>query len=225
MYPCDTYILMPKMYFIPSQIIASSGVSSDDITRTSGEITFADQVSTQQITVFIVADDIPENNEQFTVRLMSVTGGGMLNSTDTEAMLTILENDSPIRFSQSEYRVSESDGTVSLTVTRGLLEDGTQVGPINIATNVTLSTMNGTATPGQDYTTQQTIITFPAGSMSVTEEIVIIDDPNPEGDENFFVTLSDPGSSSVLYPPSTTMVIIEVSDDAGGIVSFVSTAG
>jgi len=182
-------------------------------------------MSTQEIIVFIIADDIPENNEQFTVRLTSVTGGGMLNSADTEAMLTIVGNDSPIRFSQSEYRVLESDGTVTLTVTRGLLEDGTQVGPINVATNVTLTTMNGTATPGQDYTTQQTVITFPAGSTSMTKEIVIIDDPNPEGDENFFVTLSDPGSSSVLYSPSTSMVVIEVSDDAGGIVSFVSTAG
>ena len=182
-------------------------------------------MSTQEISVFIVADDIPENSEQFTVRLTSVTGGEMLNSTDTEAMLTILENDSPIQFSQSEYSVLESAGTVTLTVTRGLLEDGTQTGPTDVVTNVTLSTMNGTASPGQDYTTRQTVITFPAGSTSMSEEIVIIDDPNPEGDENFFVTLSDPGSSSVLYPPSTTMVVIEVSNDAGGIVSFVSTTG
>lgn len=207
------------------QIIASSGVSSDDVTPTSGEITFADLMSSQQINISIINDDIPENNEQFTVRLVSVTGGGMLNSAGTEATLTILENDSPIRFNQPEYRVLESDGTVNLTITRGLLEDGTQVGPINLATNVTLTTMNGTATPGQDYITQQTVIAFPAGSTSITEEINIIDDINPEGDENFFVTLTNPGSSSVLYPPSSTMVVIEVSDDAGGIVSFVSTAG
>ena len=147
--------------------------------------------------------------------MVSVEGGGNLGS-ETTAMLTILENDAPIRFTQSEYRVAELDGAVILNITRGQLENGTYVGPSNVTTDVTVTTMNGTASPGQDYTTQQTVVTFPAGSTSMNVMIIINDDVNPECEENFLVMLSNPGSSSVLSSPSTTMVIIEVSDITAG---------
>ena len=200
------------------------GDSRDDISTVMGEVVFQDQISVEEIVVSILADDLPEDDEQFSVRLLSVTGGGMLSSTNITASLTIQENDSPIRFSQSVYRVDESDGVVNITITRGLLEDGSQVGPINETTTVVLLTidLNGTASPGQDYTTVQRIITFDPGVTTVTEQVYIIDDTEQEGDENFWVALSVPGSSTVLYPPFNAMVVIEFSDDPGGVVTFVS---
>ena len=201
------------------------GISSDDITSVMGEVVFQDQISVEEIVVSIVDDDFPEDNEQFTVSLLSVTGGGMLSSTNTIASLTIQENDSPIRFSQSVYRVDESDGVVNITITRGLLEDGSQVGPINETTTVVFVTidLNGTASPSQDYNTTQRIVTFDPGMTTVVEQIYIIDDAEQEGDENFWVALSIPGSSAVLYPPFNAMVVIEFSDDPGGVVTFVSS--
>lgn len=200
------------------------GDSRDDISTVMGEVVFQDQISVEEIVVSILADDLPEDDEQFSVRLLSVTGGGMLSSTNITASLTIQENDSPIRFSQSVYRVDESDGVVNITITRGLLEDGSQVGPINETTTVVLLTidLNGTASPGQDYTTVQRIITFDPGVTTVTEQVYIIDDTEQEGDENFWVALSVPRSSTVLYPPFNAMVVIEFSDDPGGVVTFVS---
>lgn len=200
------------------------GDSRDDISTVMGEVVFQDQISVEEIVVSILADDLPEDDEQFTVRLLSVTGGGMLSSTNITASLTIRENDSPIRFSQSVYRVDESDGVVNITITRGLLEDGSQVGPINETTTVVLLTidLNGTASPGQDYTTVQRIVTFDPGVITVTEQVYIIDDTEQEGDENLWVALSVPGSSAVLYPPFNAMVVIEFSDDPGGVVTFVS---
>ena len=200
------------------------GDSRDDISTVMGEVVFQDKISMEEIVVSILADDLPEDDEQFSVRLLSVTGGGMLSSTNITASLTIQENDSPIRFSQSVYRVDESDGVVNITITRGLLEDGSQVGPINETTTVVLLTidLNGTASPGQDYTTVQRIVTFDPGVTTVTEQVYIIDDTEQEGDENFWVALSVPGSSTVLYPPFNAMVVIEFSDDPGGVVTFVS---
>lgn len=200
------------------------GDSRDDINTVMGEVVFQDQISVEQIVVSILADDLPEDDEQFTVSLLSVTGGGMLSSTNIIASLIIQENDSPIRFSQSVYRVDESDGVVNITITRGLLEDGSQVGPINETTTVVLLTidLNGTASPGQDYTTVQRVVTFDPGVTTVTEQVYIIDDTEQEGDENFWVALSVPGSSTVLYPPFNAMVVIEFSDDPGGVVTFVS---
>lgn len=181
-------------------------------------------MSVENIVVSIIADGIPENDEQFNISLVSVTGGGMLNSTNIIASLTIQGNDSPIRFSQSQYRVDESDGVVNITITRGLLEDRSQVGPINVATTVILSTidLNGTASPGDDYTTLLSVITFAPGVTTVTEQIIIIDDVLQEGDETFWIALSVPGPSAVLYPPFNAMVVIGFSDDPGGVVTFVS---
>lgn len=157
---------------------------------------------------------------------MSVTGGGELSPTNTTASLTIPENDAPIRFSQSQYRVEESDGVVNITITRGLLEDGSQVGPINEAITVVLSTIdiNGTASPGQDYDTVLRAVRFDLGITTINEQITIIDDTDQEGDENFWIALSVPGPSAVLYPPFNAMIVIEFSDDPGGVVTFVSSA-
>ena len=212
------------MYYIfLLQIAAISGVSSDDITPVSGEIVFQDGTSVEEIVISIIADNIPENDEQFTVNLTSVTGGGMLNSIDTIASLTIQENDSPIRFTQSQYRVDESDGIINITITRGLLEDDqSPVGPIDVATTVVFNTisLNGTATPDQDYTTVQRIVSFPPGITTVTEQISIIDDTEQEGDEIFWIALAVPGPSAELYPPFNAMIVIRFSDNPGGVVMF-----
>ena len=170
----------------------------------------------------IRADNFPENDEQFIVNLTSVTGGGMLNSTNTAASLTILGNDSPIRFTQSHYRVDESDGVINITITRGLLEDGSLIGPINVTTTVVFSTLNinGTATPDQDYTAVLRVVTFPPRVTTVTEQISIIDDAEQEGPEIFWVALAIPGPTAELYPPFNAMVEIEFSDNPGGVVMF-----
>ena len=204
------------------QVIAASGLSSGDITPVSGEIEFPDRENESEIIVTVITDSIPENDEQFIVNLTSVTGGGMLNSTNTAASLTILGNDSPIRFTQSHYRVDESDGAVNITITRGLLEDGSQIGPINVTTTVVFSTvnMNGTATPNQDYTAVVNVVTFPPGVTTVTEQIFIIDDTEQEAPEIFWVTLNSIGPTAELYPPFNAMVEIEFSDNPGGVVMF-----
>ena len=146
----------------------------------------------------------------------------MLNSTSTIASLIIQKNDSPIRFNQSQYRVDESDGVVNITITRGLLEDGSQVGPINVTTTVVFETinLNGTATPDQDYTAVEKIVSFPPGVTTVTEQISIIDDTEEEVPESFLIALVIPGPSAELYPPFNAMVVIEFSDNPGGVVMF-----
>lgn len=176
----------------------------------------------KKIVVSIVADDIPEYNELFTVSLRSPTGGARLSPSYTNATLTIKENDSPIRFSQSQYRADESNGGINITITRGLLEDGSRIGPINVATTVVLSTLtlNGTASPGQDYDSVEEIISFGANVTTITKLINITDDTEQEESEIFWIILSVPGSSAVLYPPFNAMIVIEFSDDPGGVVSF-----
>lgn len=167
-------------------------------------------------------DELPEEEETFTISLSNPTGGASLASTGTEASITVRENDTPIRFTQTLHTVEEDAGNVVVTVSRGMLADGTQIGNVDTETTVQYSTSDGTAVAGADYVTQSGSLTFASGVTSQTISITITDDSDPEGDETFSLSLSSPSSDAVLSTPSSTTIQIEVSDGAGGLVQFAS---
>ena len=210
------------LLYSPVQVVDGPGLGVDDIMPTQGQLIFPDQPSAQPLTITITPDEVPERNETFTFRLSNPRGGATLSTTLTEAQLTIVENDTPIRFSQAVTQVSEDAGSVELTITRGLLEDGTRVGDTDTTTTIQLSTSSGTAAAGTDYISQNLTLTFPPGSISQTVSIPILNDSIPEGDETFLVILSNPSLDAVLDVPSMATVVILVNDNAGGFVQFAS---
>lgn len=196
----------------------------DDFSPNGGELVFTNKVSVQAISLDILPDDIPESNETYTLRLYNPTGGATLADTLTETEITILENDSPVHFSQPVVEVAEDAGNVTLTVMRGLLDDGSQVGNLGTETTISYNTGNGTATGGLDYSSTSGIITFPPGVTTQAVSIPIHNDADPEGDETFHIVLSDPSQDAVLFSPYTVTVIIQVNDNAGGVVEFATTS-
>lgn len=81
---------------------------SDDISDTSGRLTFLEEQRTATLVLTAQPDDIPEPAEIYNVELRSVSGGGRLAAT-TLATVTILQNDDPIRFNGSFAQVEEGD--------------------------------------------------------------------------------------------------------------------
>ena len=75
--------------------------------------------------------------------------------------------DTTVQFSASSYSANESDGSVTITVTR--------VGDPNSAPLVAYVTSDGTAKEGRDYVSSQGILTFAKGEMSKTFTVLIID--------------------------------------------------
>lgn len=74
-------------------------------------------------------DQIPEDDEVFSVRLTGVAGGALLRPNASSVQLRIRRNDSPLRFSHSIMAVQESAAVIALNVTRGrLTEDGPVIG-------------------------------------------------------------------------------------------------
>ena len=198
----------------------SNGV--DDLSPTGGQLVFTDGVDSVTLTISVTADDIPENEESFTISLSNPRGGASLADTNTEAVITIEGNDTPLRFSQMQYTATEDVGSAVLTITRGTLNDGTEIGNVTVETTVDYETVSSTAVAGVDFTTQSGTITFSPGETSQNISVVITDDSDPEGDEHFSVSLSNPSSDSVLSTPSSAIVLIEVSDNAGGFIQFAS---
>ena len=197
------------------------GISGlDDITPVQGQLIFGDQVASQNLTLTVLSDNLPEPDEVFMVVLTTAGGGATLASSNTQASVTILANDSPLRWSQAQVEAVESGGSVQLTILRGQLEDGSNAGDLSVPTTVQVSTTAGSATSSADFNPLSVTITFPAGSTSQTVSIAIVDDSIPEGDETFTVELSSPSSDAVLIPASTVTVIIPINDNAGGLVAF-----
>ena len=200
---------------------AQGGV--DDISPSGGQIVFLDGVSTQPLTINIIADDLPENDEDFTIRLVNPAGGALLDGSTTDALVTITENDTPLSFSQAVYTVEEEAGSILLIITRGVLANGLgTVGDLSVSSTVQITTASGTATAGSDFQFVTATVTFPPGSTSQTISVPIVDDAIPEGDESFSVTLTSPSLDAVRFAPFSATVFIELNDNAGGLVQFAS---
>ena len=106
-----------------------------------------------------------------------------------------------ISFSPTSYEISEADSTGTVAVT---LTISTSVA---YEVSVDLSTSDGTARAGRDYTAVSETVTFPANtSAAQTVEITITDDPDPEFDESFTVSLES-GDERVAIGGTATVTI------------------
>ena len=199
------------------------GGPETDLAPSSGQLVFGNLIASRTITLTVLGDNVPENDELFTVSLMSPQGGATLASANTTAQVTVTANDSPLKFPESVIEVSESNGSVVLLVQRGILNGGT-VGQLDVESTVDYSVTAGTATAGEDYIPSSGTLNFPSGSTSQTFSIAINNDDTPEGVETFQVTLSNASSDAILYNPFIVTVMILPNDNVSGVVRFCSTS-
>jgi uncharacterized delta-60 repeat protein len=107
-----------------------------------------------------------------------------------------------IQFSAANYTQFESSRTPSITVTR----TGGSVG----AVTATISTSDGTAVAGEDYTAMNSSVFFADGDTTPRELAldVINDSDHSEPDSTVNLTLSQPGGCAALGVPATAVVTI-----------------
>src|SRR5205814_1619953 len=124
-----------------------------------------------------------------------------------------------LKLSASSYSINEAGPTVTLTVTR--------TGGSSGAVGVSYATSNNTAHAGSDYTAKSGTLSWAAGDTSSRTIVVpITNDALYEGDENFYLTLSNPTGGATLGSPSAALVTI-VDNDAlppTGVIVFMGYA-
>ena len=180
-----------------------SATAGSDYTAASDAITFAAAATgaalTDQFTVALLDDSVPEGDHQFTVSLRNPTGEGARIGTGT-ATVTIVDNDTPT--------LSIADASVDEGVAGGMITFPVTLSPA-AATEVTVAyaTADGSATTGVDYTAASGTLTFAPGGTSATISIAVTDDTEEENDETFTVTLSNPSSSATLGDATATGTI------------------
>ena len=112
---------------------------------------------------------------------------------------------SSVQFSAANYRVSESGGRATLTVTR--LGDTSAAATVNYTTSDTAgaaacNTFNGKASARCDYSATIGRLSFAPGETFKTINVALTDDNYAEGDENFSVALTS-ASGAALGSPNT----------------------
>jgi hypothetical protein len=159
-----------------------------DYTYTSGTLAFNPGEITKIIEVPILEDQIYEGPETFYLNLSNPVGATI---SDDQGLGTIIDDDSlPAIFINSASLVREDFHIYSFNVTLlGSLS--------SIPVTVDYSTENGTATAGEDYTYTSDTLTFNPGETVGIIYIPIIDDLIYEGDESFYVNLSNPINATI----------------------------
>jgi hypothetical protein len=152
-----------------------------------------------------VNDDAVENPETFTVTLSSPTGGSVLGTVTTHTV-TINDDDGPstIAFSGASTSVLESSGQVVVNVHRS--------GNTASSATVQVAASSGSATSGEDYSFESSIVTFAPGVSTQTITIPLVDDVEQEDAENFEIVLSNP-SIGVNLGSLTTHIITILNDE------------
>jgi len=116
-----------------------------------------------------------------------------------------------LQFSASTFSVNESAGTVTITVTRAAGSDN--------AVSATITSSNGTATAGTDFTAVSTAVNFAAGDVAPkTITVPITNDLDTENDETFTVTLAGATGGAAIGSIPTATITIQDNDPAAPTV-------
>ncbi|XP_055003665.1 sodium/calcium exchanger 2b isoform X8 [Boleophthalmus pectinirostris] len=188
-------------FYVDYRTEDGSANAGSDYDYSEGTLVFKPGDTHKEIKVGIIDDDIFEEDEHFFVRLLNLRVGdaeGMFESDEVGAApkarlveplvatVTILDDDHAgiFTFSDSTCRVSESVGTMEVTVNRNSGARGTVILPYH--------TEAGTAKPGEDYEDARGELEFTNDQTTQTIQVRIIDDEEYEKKESFYIVLEEP---------------------------------
>uniref|UniRef100_A0A8C6KSD2 Solute carrier family 8 member 2b n=1 Tax=Nothobranchius furzeri TaxID=105023 RepID=A0A8C6KSD2_NOTFU len=193
--------LMENTFYVDYRTEDGTANAGSDYDYSEGTLVFKPGETRKEIKVGIIDDDIFEEDEHFFVRLLNLRVGdaeGMFESDEVGAApkarlveplvatVTILDDDHAgiFTFSERLLRVSESVGTMEVTVVRNSGARGTVILPYH--------TECGTAKAGEDYEEATGELEFNNDQTTQTLQVRIIDDEEYEKHENFFIVLEEP---------------------------------
>lgn len=167
-----------------------TAVAGQDYTATSGTLTFAPGIITQQITVPILDDLKFELEESFFVNLSDAVGANIAQGQGT-GTITDGDPEDPVFIAIDDVTVTEGNsGTTIARFTVSLSRTSSR----NISVDYALAHDTTTAS---DVTLTPGTLQFAAGETSKTIEAIVNGDTVDETDETFFVNLSNPNNAEI----------------------------
>ena len=169
-------------------------------------VTFPPGSTTQTVTLPILPDTIPEGNEFIVLVLTNPSAGTALGPLPSAFLFITDDDPGTFRFSSPTFTVKEGEPVAVVSVTRADIPAGSLAQP----TTVLVSTVNGTAKAGTDYTAvSNQVLTFGGGVTSQSFVIPIADDELKNGTRTFsvFLTPTAPGTSVSVGGTATVTIL------------------
>ena len=163
-----------------------SAVSPEDFTSASGTVNILSGSISEPITISILDDLVTETTENFTIDLNNPINASI---SDNQGLGTITDNDALQNLSIDDVYASEDAGVIVFTVS---LSD---VGGQDIS--VDYATVEVSASSPTDYTATSGTLNIPAGNISGTISIPILEDILDESNETFSLLLSNPLNAGI----------------------------
>lgn len=201
-----------RVVSVPYAITGGTASAGEDYISTTGVLVFAPGQTSQSFAVTILDDLLDEVDETVEVTLSSPTNA-TLGAAST-ATATILDNDEPptIQFSELDPALLQVNENAGATIIEVKLST-----PSGKEVRVSYATSNGTAEADSDYLAAAGEVILPAGAITGTFSITILDDLAVEANETINLQLSAPVNAN-LGTDSTTLTILD--DDSGPLVNF-----
>ena len=169
---------------------------------TRGVLTFTNGQASASFNVPIIDNTSVDGDQYLQLNLFNPsTGVSLVNSNAT---LTILDNDTGLQFSGANYRTPKGT-TITIPVLR--------TSATNFPVSVDFSTKDGSATAPNYYNATNGTLTFLPGETIKTFNVVALNNnlTNITGDQYLNLNLSNPSSNGVLITPfSSRLIITEV---------------
>lgn len=167
-----------------------SAIAGSDYVAKNATVTFAPGETSKTIEIVINGDTVVEGNETFLVNLSQPAGATI---ADAQATGTITNDDAVLpTLSISDPTVAEGNsGTVLLEFVVTLSAAQTSAVTVDYATG------NGTASSGSDYVSKSGTLTFAAGEISKTIQVVVNGDTTVEPSETVLVILSNAAGATI----------------------------
>ena len=167
--------------------------AGEDYENADGTLTIAAGETAGTVSVAVVADNVHEPEETFSVNL----SGAMYSVLDdASATGTITDDDPAPMLSIADASAAESDGQIHFTVSIA--------GATALPATVDWATSPGSATAGADYQSGSGSLTFnPGESRDAVVAVTIMEDELYEGPEHFTVTLSGPSNATIAAGSAT----------------------
>ena len=193
-------------------------------------------VSIDQLEVAFINDGLSTNSEDKNVRIDALVLNGKVYEAEAEDVLSsgtwqssngCLPGNKTSEFlhcnGSFQFGAQPTLGTLSLG--DSLFTVGEEAGQVLIPfvrtggsdgqVSLDYTTVNSTATAGEDYVVRSGTVVFQPGETQKNVPITIINDDNAEGDETFTVSADAVGGGADLGQPRTAIVTIVDDDDDG----------
>ena len=189
-----------------------TAVAGRDYVATAGTLYFATGESAQTISVVPINNSLADGTRGFNLTLSNPGGGAALGASNTVASVSILDDESVISFSVSQYSVLSDAGSARISVTR--------TGGITRAVTVDcFTTTNGSAAPLLNYVSSAATVVFNPGVSAQTFYVPVLSTPTIDPPLTVPLVLSNVTGPAVLGLAQATLTIAD--DQVGpGVLSF-----